>query len=614
MQPRTLGTLAAALLLCSAVLAAQTAPPGSSIPGPAAPRPQTPPRDPTSGPNGQAPTGTAVIRGRVTAADSGSPMRRAQVRLVGTNVRMMQTANTDGEGRYEFSNLPAGRYNLTVTRAGYVTLEFGQQRPFERGKPLDLGNGQLAEKIDFMLPRGSVIVGRITDEFGEPVPGVRLQAMRYQYMPDGQRRLVPGNTGPMFGGLMTDDLGQFRVYGLMPGAYVLSASPMMMGMAVTTMMPTATGSSTSMVSFGGPPDPSANDGYATTYYPGTANVAEAQTITLGLAQEASAYFTLVSTRLSRISGFVRNSQGLPAQGMNVSLRTASGGGMSNMGIGPVAADGSFNAANVPPGEHFIDVRPMGPMGGLARPPGAAPQPTDDEYASVPITVAGQDITGLVITTGPGATIAGRVIFDGTTPRPTNLPQPLRVNATPADPFGTMPMMMGPMSMDNGAVDDQGRFQIKSVNGRVLFRTGAQGWNLRSVTLNGVDITDTPYEPKPTAAVTGLEIVLTDRVTNLSGSVRNARGEIVKDYVLTIFPDNLKEGAVPARFTRTVQPDQDGQYKASGLPAGDYFAAAVEWLEQGGQFDPAFREQLKARAKTFTLTEGQTLNLDLQLIQ
>jgi hypothetical protein len=77
---------------------------------------------------------------------------------------------------------------------------------------------------------------------------------------------------------------------------------------------------------------------------------------------------------------------------------------------------------------------------------------------------------------------------------------------------------------------------------------------------------------------------------------------------------LKEGAVPTRFTRTVRPDRDGQYKASGLPAGDYFAAAVEALEQGGQFDPAFREQLKARGKTFTLTEGQTLKLDLQLIQ
>jgi hypothetical protein len=330
-----------------------------------------------------------------------------------------------------------------------------------------------------------------------------------------------------------------------------------------------------------------------------------------LAQEASAYFSLVSTRLSRISGFVRTSQGRPAQGMMVSLRTASGGGMTNQGMGMIAADGSFSAANIPPGEHFIEVRPMGgPM--MGRPGGAAAQSTDDEFASIPIAVAGQDIAGLIITTGPGATISGRLLFDGTSPRPTNLPQPLRVNAIPAEQGA--PMMFGPMSMDNGVVDDQGTFQIKNVSGRVLFRSGAQNWSLKAVTLDGADITDTPFDAKPSATVTGLEVVLTDRVTNLSGSVKNSRGDAVKDYVLVIFPNDLREGAVPTRFIRTARPDQDGNYKLTGLPAGDYFAAAVETLDQGSQFDPAVREQLKTRAKTFTLTDGQTLKLDLELVQ
>src|SRR5439155_4422210 len=101
------------------------------------------------------------------------------------------------------------------------------------------------------------------------------------------------------------------------------------------------------MSTAGAPDPNASNGYATTYYPGTANADEAQAITLGLAQETSAYFSLVSTRLSRISGFVRTSQGRPAQGMMVSLRTASGGGATSQTIGPVAADGAISAANLP---------------------------------------------------------------------------------------------------------------------------------------------------------------------------------------------------------------------------------------------------------------------------
>src|SRR5204863_4311386 len=125
-----------------------------------------------------------------------------------------------------FGDLPAGRYSVSVSRNGYVALQFGQQRPFESGKPLELANGQTADKIDFALPRGGVIAGRITDEVGEPLAGTGVRAMRYQYQPEGQRRLMP--VGTIFG-IVTDDLGQFRVYGLMPGSYVVSASVNPMG-------------------------------------------------------------------------------------------------------------------------------------------------------------------------------------------------------------------------------------------------------------------------------------------------------------------------------------------------------------------------------------------------
>ena len=110
------------------------------------------------------------------------------------------------------------RYRLYVSKAGYVSLEYGQARPFEAGKPLDIASGQTLEKIDFSLPRGSVITGRITDEFGDPVTDVQVQAMRYQFA-NGERQLA--NAGRVS---TTDDLGQFRIFGLMPGDYVVRAS------------------------------------------------------------------------------------------------------------------------------------------------------------------------------------------------------------------------------------------------------------------------------------------------------------------------------------------------------------------------------------------------------
>src|SRR5437762_4009244 len=106
MTPRTLGALGLALYLLPAMLSAQGAPQapgGANMPGPPAPRPQMPPRD---GAAPAVPTGTAGIRGRVMAADTNMPIRRAQVRITGTQPGqqpLQQTASTDAQGRYEFA-------------------------------------------------------------------------------------------------------------------------------------------------------------------------------------------------------------------------------------------------------------------------------------------------------------------------------------------------------------------------------------------------------------------------------------------------------------------------------------------------------------------------------
>ena len=177
-------------------------------------------------------------------------------------------------------------------------------------------------------------------------------------------------------------------------------------------------------------------------YPGTINVDEAQTITVGLADVANASFALVPQRMTRISGVVRNSQGKPFAA-NLSLRTQSGGGMSMRGLAMSGPDGRFSAANVPPGEHSIEI---------------SPRPGEDESASVPITAGGQDITDLIITTTPGATISGQIIFDGAASVDTTL----RVSASSPDPGGPGPMRI----YDNtqGVVDDKGRFQIRGLYG------------------------------------------------------------------------------------------------------------------------------------------------------
>src|SRR5688572_33038550 len=82
-------------------IAAQTP---SPTPGPAAPRPQAPPRDNQP----QTQTGTAIIKGRITAADTGRPLRRARVTASASELGRNRDVSTDVDGRYEIKDLPAG--------------------------------------------------------------------------------------------------------------------------------------------------------------------------------------------------------------------------------------------------------------------------------------------------------------------------------------------------------------------------------------------------------------------------------------------------------------------------------------------------------------------------
>jgi hypothetical protein len=574
-------TLSFVVILLGVFAHAQTPslPQGAPRPGAPPPRVQGPVRDNSAT---ATPTGTARIHGRVVSADTGAPLRRATIRISSAELRVNRSVNTDAEGRYDLSELAAGRYNIYVTRNGYVSLQFGQRRPFESGRPLELADGQTAEKIDFALPRGGVIAGRVTDELGEPLAGIRMQAMRHSYMPNGQRQLVPVNAGPF--GVVSNDLGEFRLYGLMPGTYIVSASPS----DVMVMMPGAGAAAADY------------EGHGTTYYPGTLNSEEAQAIAVGLAEEAPASFALVTAKMTKISGMVRSSTGKPVTNVMLTIRTRAGMGFgmrSGPGLGP---DGSFSIGNVPPGDHWLEVIRRSGI-------------PDSEGASVPITADGSDIDGLVVTTSPGATISGQVVFDGASQQ-----KPGRVVVTSSDPFGASPVRM--FDNNQGTIDQNGRFELKGVFGRVLFAVGPAGfgappigWSVKSVMLNGVNIIETPLETSSVASITGVEIVLTDKQTTVAGNVRTTTG-LVTDYTVAIFPETPREPGVNARYVRIARPDQQGRFETKGLPPGDYFAVAVESLEQGGQWDPAFRKQVEPTAKRFRLIEGQTTTIELPLTQ
>jgi carboxypeptidase family protein len=531
------------------------------------------------------PTGTAVIRGRIVTADSGAAIRRAQVRAVSVNGGDTRLVTTDAQGNFEFRDLPAGRWELTASKAGFVTVRFGQRRALEAGRPIEIADGQVVDRINFSLPRGAAITGRVLDEFGDPVAGARVQAMRYQLV-QGTRRLVSAGVTAQ-----SDDTGAFRLYSLMPGDYYVSA--------MIRPFPLE-----------GVDDPS---GYAPTYYPGTGNVSEAQAISLAVSQEASITFALMPVRTARVSGRVVNSTGAPLTNGTIMLAAADSiapGPLAFGSAGRVRPDGSFLLTNVAPGSYRLTATSGGP-GGFG---GAGGFNNGElELGSIPITIAGEDLTGITLVTSRGATLSGVV---GTAQGSTGKLQAsgLQVTAQPV----AAERGFGPAGGARPVrVENDGTFTLSNLFGPRLIRINglSPDWTLDGVFIGGSDVTDTPIDFEPNQRFTDVQIVLTDRITQIAGTVTGRDGKPSRDFTVVIFPDDEIKWASPSRYLRTARPDQDGLFKIRALPPDDgYLAVAVDYLEQGEGADPEFLASVKVGATRFRLGAGESATVNLKLVQ
>jgi hypothetical protein len=543
---------------------ARPACPESGRRGPAQSPPTQPARDtPTAG----TANGAAVVRGRVVDAASGRGLSRVQVRA-NTNISgpppvpYPWTAATDGEGRYEIKGLPAGTYAIVANKQNYVRSAYGAERVEGPGKRMTLAAGQVLEKIDIGITRAGVITGKVVDEFGDPVTDVAVAPMRYTSVQGARRLTQTGRAG------QTNDIGEYRIFGLTPGQYYVSAT---------------------LRNFSMGEQPSADrSGYAATYYPGTANVAEAQRVPIAPGQTATSInLTLLPTQTSRVTGVVLDATGRPMADVSVSAMQRIGfGGFTSFG-GMSAADGKFAISGLTPGEFIIRANLMGAQ----------------EQATQIVRIDGNDVTDLQLMVTKLSTLRGRVVFEpGGTPPP---PSAIRITALRTDPMvggGTAP----------GSIKDDLTFEMPLAPGRIFVRSPPTGpnWRLGHVLMNGADVTDSGIDVPVNGSVE-VVVELTDHLYPISGKVTDANGALVRDCFVIVFGRDANSWTPGTRYLAAVRPGLDDLYHAK-MPAGDYYVVAMTEVEAGSWSDPEFLSLAREHATGFTLAIGGTKTVDVRL--
>lgn len=499
-------------------------------------------------------SGTAVISGRVTAADTGLPLRRALVQATSA-IGHPREVLTDDEGRFQLPDLEPGAWQLTVSRAGYIPRESGQSRPFGRSTPVQAGPGQHVQ-IDMPLTRASAIVGRLYDDYGEAVAAARVVALRPR-MARNQRYLEPIGEADF-----TDDTGAFRIHSLPPGEYYVTASARL-----------------------APLDSVVQTTFSPTFYPGTGDFAAAQRVRLAQGADAFIDFPLLPVRTARVSGVVVTSGGSRGDAF-LSLTSEAGELGRPLGAGAITReDGSFAMADIPPGTYTL-VAELRSGGEIV------------EVGSTRVTVEGSDVSGVTVTTGRPGTVRGTIVADAGVTRP--LPASLEIV--------TRPRRTG--AVGTFATASGSSFEMQAPAGPFTVDVEApDGWMVQSVTLAGVDAGDFAIDIGHEQDVP-VTIVLTDRLTQVVGTVSGAGGD---GATVVVFPSD--SGLWTPRRVRRARTDARGRFRIAGLPAGErYLAVAVADLEEEQEGDPEFLRLVAPRGTAFDLAAEGSLALDLKVLQ
>jgi hypothetical protein len=516
------------------------------------------------------------IVGTVVKLAGGEPLRKTRISLQSVNdaTRSISTI-TDADGGFELKRLDPGGYKLTVSRVGFVTQEYGQRKPGDPGATLTLRPEQVIKDLVFRLIPAAVIAGRILDEDREPLPSVTVSALREVYE-EGKRNLSIATT------VETNDLGEYRLFGLPPGRYFVSALYAHWNRFGDNGAESGDAEASPQ-------------GYAKMYYPGTPDAAQANAIVVRAGEEIPSVEMLMREVLVyRIRGHVYNQiTHKPGVGTTVMLMPKTTGReweLNDQQSMVQKPDGSFEIPEVLPGSYVLIAYWF------------------DEgkvYSSrTSLDLGNADVDGLDVTIGAGTSINGRVVWDG---RPNLDKDELTVMPTPKD---------SRLAFIGGTrVNQNNSFTLKDV-GDGAYTVDVDGQSkdcyIEAVAYAGSSVLDDGFTVARGSAAF-LEITISSHGARVQGTVTDQDRLPVPGVWVVLVPETAH--ASQHRLYKHQTTDQYGHFDLRGIAPGDYKVFSWNEVEQGAWEDPDFLRPFedKGLGEKVTVQDGDRKSINIMTI-
>jgi Carboxypeptidase regulatory-like domain len=488
-------------------------------------------------------TPACTLEGRVTNLISGGPVRKAKVLLGSRNVPKYQ-AVTDNDGHYAIAGIAPGTYTLQVQRPNFLPVFYGAHGPNRPGKSLVLASGENRKSVDFHLEPPGVITGHIYDQDGEILStGVRLYRVEWR---NGRKVFTQA------GGANADDEGQYRLFGLAAGSYIVST----IERAVRPASPVPT-----------------REIYAATLYPGTDDPAGATVLKLAAGGEArNIDFQVRKTVSVNLSGTLVTEA--PDPGTRLTLSRPDGFPMQPVQF-LFPQHLQFTGRNVLPGSYVITAR------------------SQTEYARTPVEVGTLDVEGIQVRAAPLLEVSGSVKIEGD-----DAPDLRTLSFNLTGPEATDPPAMA-------HADEKGALAWKGLTpGTWTLHFAPQPAGLYLKSPETIDVGPEGHGP--------VEVVLSTLGAHVEGKVQASADhpDAVEGATVLLVADGTK----PVRILRQAVTDVAGKYSFSSVPPGNYRVLALEDIENNAWENPSVAETFGGKGLAMELKPGEQATHDLVLTQ